>query len=412
MQIREGIRLAFHQIVHDKLKSAFTLLGVIIGVMFLIVVVSVVEGIDRFVTDELAPQVFGINTITVRRAASVQVERSAAQRLAVSRRAPLTPRDADAIRSALTVPARVGVESSTGGEVRTWEGLGAGNVQIIAISPEVLEIRSMRIAAGRPFSPEEAELGASVVILGSSVAASLFPESDPLDQRVRIRNHPFRVVGVLEAQGGLLSLAPDSRVVIPARSATRFLSNPRAVSSVIIQTLDPADVPIALADAEGALRVARRLRPEQSNDFSLETAESSMAEWNRIATVLFLALPGLVGISLVVGGIVIMNIMLVSVMQRTREIGVRKALGARRRDVVAQFLVESTALSGIGAAVGTAIGLVITWGVRVATPLPAAVAFHWVALGILLGMGVGVIAGVYPATRASRLDPVVALRHE
>jgi putative ABC transport system permease protein len=165
-------------------------------------------------------------------------------------------------------------------------------------------------------------------------------------------------------------------------------------------------------EAEAALRVSRRLRPSEPSNFSIETADTSLAFWDRISTVMFLALPGLVGISLVVGGIVIMNIMLVSVMQRTREVGVRMALGARRRDIVTQFLVEATTLSGVGAVIGVLIGLVLTWIVRTASPLPAAVALHWVVLGVLLGLAVGIGAGVYPALRASRLDPVVALRHE
>jgi putative ABC transport system permease protein len=171
-------------------------------------------------------------------------------------------------------------------------------------------------------------------------------------------------------------------------------------------------VRIALEDAEAALRVIRRLQPGQANDFSIETADTSLAFWDRISTILFLALPGLVGISLVVGGIVIMNIMLVSVIQRTREVGVRKALGARQRDIVLQFLIEATVLSGMGAIIGVSIGLMLTGIVRTFTPLPAAVAFHWMALGVFLGLSVGVAAGVYPAMRAARMNPVVALRHE
>jgi putative ABC transport system permease protein len=205
----------------------------------------------------------------------------------------------------------------------------------------------------------------------------------------------------------------DNRVVVPVRSpATRQFTQRGAVGSIVIQTLDPADLPVALMDAEAAMRVERRLSPGEENNFALDTAEDSLAFWDRISTILFLALPGLVGISLVVGGIVIMNIMLVSVMERTREIGVRKALGAQRKDIINQFLVEATTLSAAGAIVGVVIGILLTWIVRTATPLPAAVAPQWLALGVFLGLAVGIIAGVYPAMRASQLDPVVALRHE
>ncbi len=413
MHFREGIGLALLQIRQEKLKSAFSLLGVIIGIMFLLVVVSVVEGVDRYIREDFSDQLFGINTILVRRTPAIVIETSPAQRREWSRRPRLNLADADAIRAALTVPARVGVESGTGGEVRTWDGRGVGSTQITAISPEILEIRTLLVESGRPFSPQEAELGQPVAILGSSLADALFPDSDPVGERIRVRGFPFRVVGVLEAQGAVFGISLDNRILAPATSpARRFLADPRTVSTVIVQTLDPFDIPTALADVEAALRVERRLRPGEPSNFSVETAESSLAFWDRISTVLFLALPGLVGISLVVGGIVIMNIMLVSVMQRTREIGVRMAIGARRRDIVTQFLVEAATLSGTGAVIGVSIGLILTWIVRSATSLPAAVAAHWVVFGVLLGLAVGVAAGVYPAVRASRLDPVVALRHE
>ena len=154
------------------------------------------------------------------------------------------------------------------------------------------------------------------------------------------------------------------------------------------------------------------MRPTQESDFELETSEESLGFWDRISKILFLALPGLVAISLVVGGIVIMNIMLVSVMERTREIGVRKALGARQRDILTQVLIESSTLSLVGAGMGVGIGILLTMLVRAASPLPATVALRWVILGMSLGVVVGVVAGVYPASRAAKLDPVDALRYE
>ncbi len=239
------------------------------------------------------------------------------------------------------------------------------------------------------------------------------PDESPLEERIRIRGFPFRVVGVLEEKGSLLGRSLDNVIIVPARSAaSRFVSRPGTVSGIVIQTRDPGQLDIALADAEAALRVHRRLRPAEPNNFQLETAEDSLAFWERISNVLFLALPGLVGISLVVGGIVIMNIMLVSVIQRTREVGVRLALGARRGDIVTQFLVEAATLSGTGAVLGAGIGVILTGIVRATTPLPTAIATQWIVLGVLLGVSVGVVAGVYPALRASKMDPVEALRHE
>jgi putative ABC transport system permease protein len=412
MQFLEGARLALLQLRQEKLKSAFSLLGVVIGVMFLIVVVSVVEGMDRYITEDFAEQVFGVNSIQVRRAPSVQVGGPAAQR-EIQRRPRVNLEDAEAIQRGLTTAAHVGVETRAGREIRSDAGLRIEGVQLSAISPEILQIRALRVEEGRPFSAQEAERGVPVAIVGMTVAEALYPDGDGLESRIRIQGFPYRIVGILEPQGSLFGISLDNQVLVPARSrAGRILPERGAVSGIVVQPADPADFRAVQLEVEAAMRVQRRLAPGEPNNFEVETAEESLAFWDQISTVLFLALPGLVGISLVVGGIVIMNIMLVSVMERTREVGVRKALGARRRDIVAQFLVEATTLSGIGALIGVGIGIGLTALVRTFTPLPAAIAPQWVILGVTLGMGVGIVAGVYPAVRASRLDPVEALRHE
>jgi putative ABC transport system permease protein len=413
MHVREGIRLALLQIRQEKLKSSFSVLGVVIGIMFLVVVVSVVEGMDRYITEDFSSQVYGVNTIQVRRFPQVQINPGGAQWREWLRRPRPTVAEAAELRDRLTVPVRVGVESNATGEIRTSQGRRVENAQIQAVSRDILEIRDLRVAAGRPFTEQEEARGIPVAILGTTVAEALFRDEDPLGRQIRIRGFPYRVVGVLEEQGSLLGMSLDNRVMIPITSRIGRIHPERgSVGQIVIQTVDPSDLREALAETEAILRVSRRLRPDQVNDFHLDTAEDSLAFWDRISTILFLALPGLVGISLVVGGIVIMNIMLVSVMERTREVGVRKALGARRQDIVGQFLVEAATLSGVGAVVGVGIGLGLTALVRTFTPLPAAVAPHWVALGVALGIGVGVVAGVYPALRASRLDPVDALRYE
>ncbi len=413
MHLREGVGLALQQIRQEKLKSVFSLIGVIIGVTFLIVVVSVVEGMDRYIEEDFSEQLFGAQTIQVVRFPSVNVNPSAADWREWNRRPRVTLAEADAVRAGLTVPARVGVESFGTATIRTDEGLTAEGVQIFSISPEVLEIRSLRVEEGRPFSRQEALRGVPVVILGVAVAEALFPNKDPLEQRVRIQNFPYRVVGVLEDQGSILGISLNNRVMVPATSRAGQIEPERgAVSGIIVQVERAEDMATAEMDIEAALRVHRRLMPRDPSNFGLETAGSALAFWGNITRILFIALPALVGISLVVGGIVIMNIMLVSVMQRTREIGVRKALGAQRSDIVGQFLVESTTLSAAGALVGVGSGVGIAYLVRNFTPLPAAVAPEWILLSVIMGMGVGIAAGVYPAIRASRLDPVEALRHE
>jgi putative ABC transport system permease protein len=413
MQIREGVVLALQQIRQEKLKSAFSLLGVVIGVVFLIVVVSVVEGMNRYIEEDFATQVFGVNTVQVRRIPQVQINTSVSQMREWQRRPHPTHAEAETIRRALTVPARVGVETFGSVTVRTEEGRTAEGVQLFAISEEILEIRDLRVEEGRPFSPQEAARGVPVVIMGDAAARALFPDGGAIGARVRVGNFPYRVVGVLEDQGTILGAQLNNRVIIPANSRARpALFTRNGVGGIVVQVQDPADLAVAMMEVEAAVRVARRLRPTEPNNFELQTAEESLAFWDRISTVLLVALPGLVGISLVVGGIVIMNIMLVSVMERTREIGIRMAIGAQRRDIIAQFLVESTTLSAAGAVLGVMLGGGLAVVVRTLTPLPAAVAPHWVATAVFLGMSVGIVAGVYPALKASAMDPVEALRHE
>jgi len=413
MNIWEGVVLAMHQIRSQKLKSFFSLLGVILGVMFLIVVVTVVEGLDRYVREDLTAQLFGVNTVTLRRWQSVNINTDAEEWRARRRRPRLLYADADAIRERLTVPARVAVESGTGAEAVGDNGRSVTGVQVTGASPEIFQIRDLAIARGRIFTPQEATAGIPVVVIGSETAEVIFESSDPLGRTIRLRGFPYRIIGVMEERGSIFGMSLDNLAIAPAKSPIQSITAPRGrVDQIIIQTLDPDRLREAQMEAEGIMRARRQLRPGDENNFTLETADEAISFWDNISRILFLALPGLVAISLVVGGIVIMNIMLVSVMERTREIGVRKALGARRRDILTQVLIEAATLSTVGAIFGVAVGLGIASLMAAVSPLPAAVSPQWIVLGVSLGMTVGIVAGVYPATQASKLDPVDALRYE
>jgi putative ABC transport system permease protein len=413
VQLWEGVVLAMQQIRTQKLKSFFSLLGVILGVMFLIVVVTVVEGLDRYVREDFTAQVFGVNTVTLQRNPSVSINTSEEEWRARQRRRRITYQDADAVRAQLSVPARIAVESGTGGEGVGDNGRSATGMMISGASPEIFQIRNLEIARGRAFTPQEANVGAPVIVIGSKTAEVIFESLDPLDRTIRIRGFPYRVIGVLEEQGSLFGQSMDNRVIAPARSPIQSLTNPRGiVDAVIIQTLDPARLREAQQEVEGIMRARRELRPGEANDFSLETADEAISFWDKISRILFTALPGLVAISLVVGGIVIMNIMLVSVMERTREIGVRKAIGARQRDILTQVLIESATLSTVGAVIGVAAGIGAAMLISAVSPLPAAVGVRWIVLGVSLGLFVGIVSGVYPASKAAKLDPVDALRYE
>jgi putative ABC transport system permease protein len=418
MDPREGIMLALQQIRAQKLKSFFAVLGVIIGVMFLITVVSVVEGMNRYVKEDFAKIVYGLNTVTVRRMPSVQIgDRNEAYWRALNRRPLLTFGDAERIRRDLDVPGTVAVSSSSGGRIDGPNGTAVENVWIEGMDVNFFKVRQYDLEKGRVFSAPEDRLGSNVVVLGYETADKLFGPLDPLGRRVKITGRGgiaiFTVIGVLKKQGSLFGQSMDNRSMAPAHSAIAPLVNPHgSVDEILIRGEGPEAIPALKVSAEASMRTAHHLRPAENNDFEVETADDSLAFWDKISRILYMAFPGLVGIALVVGGMVIMNIMLISVAERTREIGVRKALGARRRDILFQILVEGATLSGAGAALGILIGIVLTILVRALSPLPAALSPFWMTFAAVLGMSVGVVAGIYPANRAAKMDPVVALRYE
>ena len=413
MRILEGVRLATEQMRSQKLKSFFSLLGVIVGVMFLIVVVSIVEGMDRYVRSTFTERLIGVNTVTVLRNPGDIIAASPEQRRAWARSPRITFDDLDYLRERVTIPAIAAAESDTNGEVESEFGRKVENVSISAASAEIFEIQNLEVARGRPFSRQEAEQGSPVVVLGMSTADVLFEAIDPIGKRVRIRGFPYQVIGVLAERGSFLGASLDNTAIAPTHSQVQRMTGPPGVVERIQFKAETPELVIPLQQQIiEIMRVQRRLRPTELNNFAAETVEGVLGFWNQISRILYISLPGLVGTSLVVGGIVIMNIMLVSVMERTREIGVRKAIGARRADILVQVLIESGTLSGVGAVFGVGIGVALTILVGAVSPLPAVVAPQWIILGVSLGVIVGVVSGVYPASRAARLDPVDALRYE
>src|SRR5256885_678836 len=305
----------------------------------------------------------------------------------------------------VTVPVLAAWESST----RTTLVAGrkqAKDVAVTAATELYFDIRALPVEQGRPFTGQEVQAGVPVLVLGHELADKLFEGQDPIGREVRIFGLPYRVIGVVEKQGNLFGLSLDKFAVAPASAPLKsYVSEPRVVDAVAMKAGARPEMAAAMAEAEAIMRSRRHLRPREPNDFALETADEVLDFWGKISRVLFVALPGLVAISLVVGGIVIMNIMLMAVAERTREIGIRKSLGARRRDILRQFLVEATTLATVGAASGVALGLALASAVAATTPLPTAVAPWSIVVGVVLGAGVGIIAGVYPASPAGRHAP-------
>jgi putative ABC transport system permease protein len=413
MPLREAIRLALRAIRAQKLKSFFSLVGVLIGVTFLIAVVSIVQGMNRYMVDRFANTLIGANTFELRQRPSINMGHTTHETwLEWLRRPRISYADADFVSERIRTPATFARFCQDRVSVH-YDGKIAKDVDLIGTEDTYFRIRNYELTAGRAFTAQEVRAAQPVLVIGHELAEKLLPGIDPIGKEVQIGGLPYRVIGVVARQGTLFGLSLDKFAVMPFTANGRRLICPiNILDALIVRTDNPTQMQLALAEAEAAMRSRRQLKPTEGNNFEFQTAEGALSTWQKISRILFLALPGLVAISLVVGGIVIMNIMLMAVSERTREIGIRKALGARRRDILAQFVVESATLSAAGAMMGIGLGLVLAYVVKAVTPLPAAVAPWSVALGVLLGVTVGIVAGVYPASRASRLDPIAALRAE
>ena len=413
MPIWEAVTMALRTIRAQKLKSFFSLIGVLIGVMFLIAVVSIVQGMNVYMEDQFANRLIGLNTFQVRQRPSISTGDVPREVWMGWRRRPrITYADAEYLKERVTTPATMAMFCSDRMAL-SYDGKKAKDIDLVGTEATYFQIKNYEVVNGRAFTAQEVRAGRTVVVLGDLVAEKLFPGQDPVGKDVVIEGLPYRIVGVVAKQGNLFGISLDKFAVMPYTApARRYICPINILDDLQIQTAGPTEMQAAMAEVEALMRARRGLKPGQENNFHLQTAEGALEGWKRISRVLFMALPGLVAISLVVGGIVIMNIMLMAVSERTREIGIRKALGAKRRDILAQFVVESATLSTVGAAFGIGAGISLAFVVRALTPLPAAVAPWSIFVGVGLGIFVGMVAGVYPATRASRLDPIVALRAE
>ena len=413
MPLSEAIRLALAQIRVQKLKSFFTVLGVTIGVMFLIAVVSVVEGMSRYMEEDFAGKLLGANTFTLRRMPWFEGPSTEEEWREWLRRPRFYASDAPGVVSSLPTDVRWALES---GDFVYASSAYVGRprqVDAKAVEGDYFTIRNYDLTSGRMFTEQEAELGAKVVIIGSEIAEHFFPNLDPIGRELRLAGLPYQVIGVIEKQGSLFGISMDRLAIAPYRTPLNRLTNPRGdIDGILVQAQNPAAMEEAMEAVREYLRGRRKLRPSQPDNFVMETSASALAEFREIKNIMNIAGAALPAIGLVVGGLVIMNIMLVAVAERTREIGVRKSLGARRKDIQRQFLVEAATLSTLGAIIGIGLGIGIAEIVEAMTPLPAKVNIPSLVLATLLGTVVGIVSGVYPARRASKLDPIAALRQE
>ena len=414
MRILEGIRIALQQIWAHKLKSVFTLVGVIIGITFLIAVITVVEGMNRYVQDDFAGAIFGVNTFSVVRRSQVSTGAESDERRRRQLRNPyLTMHDVEVVRQAVPNAWRFAYSVDRGFRQVSYNENSRRNIRVIGASDGYETMQGWDIAEGRGMTSLDDRKSLKVAVIGSDIAEKLFPEVSPIGKRIRLGSTRLEVVGVWERQGGLLGNIRDASVLVPISTFRETMAWQRnRIDEITVKARTSEEMQASMLEVEAALRRDRALRPGEENNFWLQTSSDLLSTWETINRILFAAIPGLVSVSLVVGGIVIMNIMLLSVAGRIREIGVRKALGARRKDILFQFLAESSTLSVAGAAIGIGLGIGLGKTVDALTPLPASVPMWSIVVSLVLGLAVGIGSGIYPAYRAAKQDPIVALRYE
>ncbi|MFN2432115.1 MAG: ABC transporter permease [Gemmatimonadota bacterium] len=406
MRFAEAVLSALQSLRANKLRSFLTLLGIIIAVVSIIAVVTVIQGLNAKVTELFTGR--GADVFEIDKFGAVVASRSEWKEM--QRRPDLTRHDAEAIRQGGRAIRYVSPKLTGSGSV-TYRDRTLERAELQGLGEEYGFLSEFEIARGRHMTPAEVTHRAAVAVVGPETVEELFRGEEPLGKRIKVGAVTFRIVGVAEERGSVFGESQDAFVAIPIGAFQKMHGQRRSVT-LAVKPLDPDLLPQAIEEARLTLRIRHRLRPGEADDFGIVTTEGLLTLYHRITTGVYSALVGLVAISLVVGGIVVMNIMLVAVTERTREVGIRKALGARRRDILWQFLVEAVILSAAGGLIGVLGGFGVALALAASTPLPAALEWWSVALGLLLSSAVGVFFGLWPALKAARLNPIDALRYE
>ncbi len=407
MRLFEAIKLAFASLRAHKLRSILTLLGVIFGVMTVVAVAAVIEGFFRYV-DRAVTQDLGTNTVVLDKYGILTSFDEFIQ--ANKRNKDLKIDDMYYLRERMTLAQTIGASGDSSAEVKAGDERMT-NLYIRGVSPSMINIDTVQAEAGRYVNESDDEHKRFVALIGVAVADKLFNRREVIGKEIKIRNLPFEIVGVAKEQGSTFGESRDEFVYIPL-SVFQKLWGTRQSLTISIKGIDGRGLDEVQDQTRMLMRSRRHLSYSEKDTFGFVTADAINNFVQNVFGMIASVALGVVSISLIVGGVVIMNIMLVTVTERTREIGIRKSLGARRKDILMQFLVESTVLSAIGGMIGLALAYIISRLLQALTPIPAELPLWAAVMAIGVSSGVGLIFGIYPAWKAARLDPIVALRAE
>ena len=406
MSLGEAVRIATTSLWAHKLRSALTLLGVVIGVMSVIAVVSLVNGLNKYVAERIFN--LGADVFMVNRSPSIIT--SVDQWEAAQKRRKFHYDDYQALRDSCRSCVAVAGNVNKVGQVKYGTEY-LSDTSIIGFTHEMPEVYSRELAEGRYFTRLDVERASPVCDVGFDIVDKLLPGSDPIGKEIRVDTGQCEIIGVAKKRGSVMGQSQDNWVILPITTYQAMYARDDSVRLWVkaagTQAIDPT-----MDEVRMLLRGRRHVEYSDPDDFAMETNASFLSLWGSISGTFFGVMIGIASIALVVGGIVIMNIMLVSVTERTREIGLRKSLGARQSDIRMQFLIESSTLAAIGGAFGVLLGILLAKVVTLTTALPSSVQLWSVIAGLIVATGVGLFFGVYPAAKAARLDPVVALRSE